>query len=167
MDRKIPSKLGGYLLAQARKLSANGSERSNETLTLAHLSSLNTKNSSITCQSSSKIWRNCSNLRTRIHSGARFVAMRESMANIAGIKVTGSRKLYGRRASSGIFFLISGSIRSPGKCRNLMGELAREPKISFAKRWTIFLLNRLNSLKKNSKKPAQPVGGKSQVKVPR
>ena len=38
---------------------------------------LNTKNSSITCQRFLKIWRDSSNLRTRIHSGARFVAMRE------------------------------------------------------------------------------------------
>ena len=91
--------------------------------------------------------------------------MRESTANIAGVKVTGSKKSYGRRASSGISFLISGSIRLLGKSRNLTGELEKEPKISFAGQWTIFLLNLLNNLKKNSKKAAPSVGSNARVLV--
>ena len=124
MDQKILSKLGGYLLAHReeiigewlRAVERNPDISSSEFLKyeelVDHLPNLfeNLAGSS--------------NVRTRIHSGARFVTMRESTASIAGVKVTGSKKLYGRRALSGTSYLISGWIGSCGKCQNLVGKLA-------------------------------------------
>ena len=109
MDQKILSELGDYLLAHREDIIGEWLRAVKQSPDISSVDHLKDKEELADhlpelCQNLAEL----SSLRNRIKTAPRYSVLRESMADTAGDKVTGSRKSYARRASSEELFPIAG-----------------------------------------------------------